>query len=147
MFLKNKIKQNSIDILPVFDSKFDFSTISSDLQKMLRDIMAILTLRKESLVYNIEVGGSLIDYIYDNITKTTINQIETELTHNLESSLYIKINSLKILEDKKDKRVLHIELVIDINETTDFKILFKLEKTGEMSVESAAKVISEVIIN
>ena len=146
MFLKNKIKRNTVDILPLFDGKFDFAKIDTDLQKLLRDIMAILTLRKESLIYNLDVGGSLLNFVFDNITQDTFNELKTEIIHNLEASLYIKISSVSISQNKDDPKAIDINISIVVDDTTNFDIVFLLNKDGVMSVQTASKVISKIII-
>jgi len=146
MFLTNKIKQNSIDILPEFNDNFDFSVVDDELKKILRDLMAILTLRKGSLVYQLDIGTELFDYLWENITHELLHKVEVEMKYSLEASLNIKINSLHVERDEKKVHQVNIELSIMLSENSDLAISMTLSKQGIISIKDASKVISEIII-
>jgi len=146
MFLTNTIKKNTIDILPEFNSRFDFVVIDDQLKKILRDIMAILTLRQGSLVYQLDKGTKLFDYLWENISSDLLERIQLEMKYSLETSLNIKIKELKVERDQKDVHQINIYISIILSEDADFKIVLALQKQGIITVEEASKVISKVII-
>jgi len=146
MFLTNTFKKKSIDVLPEFNSNFDFSVVDDELKKILRDIMSILTLRAGSLIYQPDVGTKLFDYMWENITKDLISKLELEMKYSLEASLNIKLKSLKVERDKTDVHQVNISLSIILSETSDLDIILFLSKQGVITVEKASKVISKIII-
>jgi len=144
MFLKNKIKQDTVDILPEFNSNKNFLSISKPLQKVVRDILVILSTRKNSLMYQVGKGSILYDSVWDNITLGLIQRMNIDIETNISraSSLTLKHLDIRNIDNKS----LEIDLTLNVDSSIDLQVIADLNKKGYLTLKSATEIITETII-
>jgi len=144
MFLKNKIKQESVDILPEFNSNKNFMSINKPLQKVVRDILVILSTRKNSLIYQPGKGSILYDSLWDNITTGLIERLKIDIETNIARSSNLVLKKLNI--ENTDNKSINIDIILNVNYSTDLQVIADLNEKGYLTLEKATEIITETII-
>ena len=146
MFLKNKLTKASIDILPELNSYSDFKTIDQSYQKILRDLLVILSTLKGSILYQPNYGGNLYGFLWDALTHTVLNEIKELIDQSLSYSPYLTVKSINVTQSKTNVKTAIIEIKIVVDEETILKVNLNLSPLGDIEINDAEKIISKFIV-